>query len=139
MADYCDVELHIDGKVSKTKLKKFKEEVCSVFDSDVTEQGTVILFEVKWSAESWLSQFDINEFFKLDWELVSTSSAGHFTEHIYNVDDTYDYTSREYTEIYVEDICELTYDEIMEEYGIDPEVIKVDDYLELGKYEFEYL
>ena len=138
MANYCDVELHLDGKVSKTKIKKFKKEVCRVFDSDVTEQGTVILFEVKWSAESWLSQFDIDDFFKLDWELVSTNSADHFTEHIYNVNDTYDYSSREYDEIYVEDICDKTYDEIIEEYGIDPEEIK-DDYMELGKYEFEFL
>lgn len=138
MANYCDIELHLDGKVSKTKLKEFEKEVCRVYESYVDKKSTIILFEVKWSADSWLSQFDIDDFFKLDWELVSTNSADHFTEHIFNVDDTYEYTSREYTEIYIEDICELTYDEIMKEYGINPDEIK-DDYMELGKYEFDFL
>lgn len=138
MANYCEVELRLDGKISKAKLKKFQNEIASWYDFQIKDNCTRLNFEVKWSAESWLANFDIDKFFGLDWEIVSTSSDDNFTEHIYNIDGVYHYESRDYIEIYTEDQLDKTYDEIMDDYGIYPEEIK-DDFTPIGRYEFEFL
>ena len=143
MANYCMVTLHIEGKIPKKKIKEFKKEVYDYCDYDITDgvDGcyTTLNFGVKWSADCWLSHFDIKEFFgERNWELISTETSTGFSEHVYDIDDCYDYSETDYTEIYAEDLVDKTYDEIIEEYGIDPNDIQDECYC-VGGYDFEYI